>query len=130
MLGRLVTARPPLEDGGEFEKTIWSLDQGGRDGVPGEFEYWGRRLGEGAKREASEEEGSYLEGGAEVDVRGDEWEIKVGDDEDMEDWFGQVTNQWSPENQLVEGSLADGATKWKELWEGLGRPVLKSDLLR
>ena len=96
-LSRLVTAFPPPVEHERFEKTLYTFDKGGAEGVPGEFEWWKTRLGDR------------------------DWDIKVGDDVALEEWFGEVTGQ-------SEGQ--DGAALWREMWDGLGRPVLKSDLLR
>jgi len=105
MLSRLVTANPPPEEERTFEKTLYSLDKGGGEGVPDEFGYWGKRLG--------------AEGGG-------DWDIKVGDDIWLDEWFREVSGQ-----RGVDGGLpGKGVELWREMWDGLGRPVLKSDLLR
>ena len=117
MLGDLVNARPPSMTGQVgFEKTIYSFDKAGAQGVPEEFNYWSKRLGQEAV------EGTIDTGGA--------WEIKVEDDDGLERWFDQLTDQ--PEFRLEGMEMNDdsGSILWKEMWNGLGRPVLKSDLLR
>jgi len=106
MLSRMVNARPPVE-GGEFEKQVYSFDKGGPEGVPDEFDWWNRRLSH----------------------RG--WKIDVGDDEKMEQWFVESAGTQPDDLRLDDDEALDsGKAKWEELWHGLGRPVLKSDLLR
>lgn len=101
ILTRLVTAHPPPSSDLPFEKTLYSLDKNGGEGVPDEFGYWGKRL---------DDEG---------------WDIKVGDDIWLDAWFREVTDQ-----RGNDGMGGPGAGLWQEMWDGLGRPVLKSDLLR
>jgi len=104
MLNGLSSAvAPPLVKDWRFEKVVYSWDKEGSEGVPPEFAYWEKRLGP--------------EG----------WEIYVGDDEDVERWFIETTSATVGMEDPKEGS---GARRWWELWYGLGRPVLKSDMLR
>lgn len=105
-LSRMVNARPPVE-GGKFEKQVYSFDKGGPEGVPDEFDWWNRRLSH----------------------RG--WKIDVGDDDKMEQWFEESAGTQPEDLRLDEDQALDsGKTHWEDMWHGLGRPVLKSDLLR
>lgn len=47
------------------------------------------------------------------------WTVEVADDEMTEEWFGNFT--------AGEGR---GTAKWREIWDDLKTPVLKSDLIR
>lgn len=47
------------------------------------------------------------------------WDVEVVDDEGTDDWFDRIT----------EGN-GTGTTKWRQVWEDLSRPVLKSDMIR
>jgi hypothetical protein len=106
-LERLTKATPDRRgENTEFEKVVYSFDKFGREGVPPEYEWWERRL--------------VPEG----------WEVKVGNDEGMEEWFQESAGiAFDPIVQVREEET-EGFAAWKEMWEGLGRPVLKSDLLR
>lgn len=104
-IDHLVHAQPPRLDGKSgFGKKVISFEKDGRDGVPGEFNYWEKRM--------------------------PDWEVVVGNDEDMEGWFGEATQEYDGEVLGERGENGGGAGLWRELWEGLERPVLKADLLR
>jgi alpha 1,6-mannosyltransferase len=63
-LSRMVRVMPAVE-GGDFDRVIYSFDKEGPEGTPPEFEGWKDR------------------------VKG--WEVKVGDDEQVEKWFEECT---------------------------------------
>lgn len=116
-LERMIDGRPPLAQGssggGSFTQRIYSFDKGGPGGAPREFGWWRKRLGE-------------------------EWVIEVGDDVRMEGWFDEMVGMETivPDLPGQEGesvgtdTVGTGKSTWEELWFGLGRPVLKSDILR
>jgi len=104
-LTRMVNAQPPLEDR-EFSKYVFSFDKNGVQGVPDEFAWWHGRL----------------------DSKG--WKIEVADDETMESWFAESAASDPETIQDEVDRTYSGQARWEEMWHGLGRPVLKSDLLR
>jgi hypothetical protein len=103
-LNNLVDAKPSYEQA-EFDKVIYSFDKEGAAGVPSEFSYWHKRL---------ESSG---------------WDIRVADDGMMEEWYDEVTERKS-DGHVDDAEAKDGRDAWNEMWHGLERPVLKSDLLR
>jgi len=107
-LERLTNATPDKRgEEAKFERVVYSFDKFGKDGVPPEYQWWETRL---------QPEG---------------WKVMVGDDEGMENWFEESAGRESIfETNEEEGESFDGFSAWKEMWHGLGRPVLKSDLLR
>ncbi|ORY32116.1 hypothetical protein BCR39DRAFT_59383 [Naematelia encephala] len=113
MLDRLVHAQPPPMREQEFQKNIISFDKDGRAGVPDEFAYWDKRMA------------------------GQGWNVEVGDDESMEQWFNSATQEQAG-REGIDGEVEPefgfgdgvGAAKWRTLWDSLQRPVLKADLLR
>jgi alpha 1,6-mannosyltransferase len=99
VLSRLVRAQAPPFEARDFEKVIWSFDEGGESGTPGEFELWRERW--------------------------PDWEVRVGDDALVDRWFQKsVVGMGEGEGQR------SGEAAWKELWDGIRRPVMKADLLR
>jgi alpha 1,6-mannosyltransferase len=105
-LQRMVNAHPPLVEQ-EFAKYVFSFDKAGRFGVPEEFQWWDRRL----------------------TPQG--WTIEVGDDAQMEEWFERSIGDLDEELNLSQEAIEEsGKRAWENMWHGLGKPVLKSDLLR
>lgn len=103
-LSRMVNAKPPLMQS-KFTKRVISFDKDGRGGVPDEFEWWDRRL------------------------KPLGWDIQVGNDDQMERWYNDCSGALKVGLSDHE-ILSSGKKRWEDLWHGLGRPVLKSDLLR
>lgn len=105
-LQRMVNGHPPVGEQ-DFRKDIFTFDKNGRFGVPEEFQWWDRRLSSKG------------------------WSIEVGDDEKMEEWYEESVGLDMEEKEMTEEEVTEsGKQVWDEMWHGLGRPVLKSDLLR
>ena len=106
-LSRMVTARPPVVEG-DLRRHVFAFEKDGRDGVPEEFQYWDRRLGEFG------------------------WSIEVGDDEQMEEWFADIVEVDGEAKKKMDREEVEqtGQARWEHMWRGIGVPVLKSDLLR
>ena len=102
------TALPPHTE--SFPKHIFSIDKGGRAGVPEVFELWEERLGPMG------------------------YTIEVADDNGMDEWIQRFTGAESPKPQLdmtaVRVEHVKGSDRWADLWGNITLPVYKSDLLR
>jgi hypothetical protein len=127
-LSRMVRAMPAVE-GGEFDRVIYTFDKEGPGGTPPEFEGWKDR------------------------VKG--WEVRVGDDQQVEEWFEECTGGQGLSTG-IKGAVSDSggvkglnhghervgeldseaeaptpaASPWRSLWDGIDRPVIKADMLR
>lgn len=130
-LSRMVRAMPAVE-GGAFDRVIYTFDKEGPGGTPPEFEAWKDR------------------------VKG--WEVRVGDDQQVDKWFEECT---AGSSTRTAGQASDTGIKgdvsgpgvtgmnhgheqvgeldaeaeaptppWRALWDGIDRPVIKADMLR
>lgn len=104
-LQRMVDGHSPVVEQ-DMSKNIFTFDKDGRAGVPDEFQWWESRLGPQG------------------------WKIEVGDDDQMEAWFQESIGGIGDRIELSDEGEGNGKRAWEEMWHGLGRPVLKSDLLR